>query len=84
MIRSGVRPLTLSEICFTVARSVAVKPPTVHAYKTLHVFAFYRLFSLHVHVVDAMQAPRFMRKKSSRELYNTCTCGLGEALEDFA
>ena len=29
-----------------------------------------------------MQAPRFMREKLSRELYNTC--GLQEALEDFA
>ena len=32
----------------------------------------------------AMQAPRFMREKSSRELYNSSTCGLREALEDFA
>ena len=31
-----------------------------------------------------MQAPRFLREKSSRELYNSSTCGLREALKDFA
>ena len=54
--------------------------PTVHAYKTLHVKLHFTIYSQIFD--DAMQAPRFMREKSLRELYKTC--GLREALEDFA
>ena len=68
---TGFRPLTVGNLFYRGSKRSRKTPPTV--YKTLYNYiAFYRLFSLVSIFVDKMQAPRYMREKSSRELYDTC------------